>query len=235
MNAVITGISRSLIAVGKKVIRWDEQDGLIIVEAASSVRSAACPGCHCWSNRIHGGYFRHLVERPCGEQQVVLSVEVRRFKCASVSCPRRTFAEDIHGLAGRHQRRTRSQARALQALGYAFGGAAAARLAANLGLHTSAATVLRELRRAGAGRRKTPPRIVGIDDWAIARGHRFATIVVDLERREPIEVFAGRKTTSVAEWLRANPTIEVVARDQAGAYSEAVEIALPPAKQVSDR
>jgi hypothetical protein len=95
--------------------------------------------------------------------------------------------------------------------------------------------VLRELRRAGAGNRKTPPRIVGIDDWAIARGHRYGTIVVDLERREPIEVFADRETTSVAEWLRANPTIEVVARDRAGAYSEAVEIALPAAQQVSDR
>jgi transposase len=95
--------------------------------------------------------------------------------------------------------------------------------------------VLRELRRAGAGNRKTPPRIVGIDDWAISRGHRYGTIVVDLDRREPIEVFAGRETTSVAEWLRANPTIEVVARDRAGAYSEAVEIALPAAQQVSDR
>ena len=95
--------------------------------------------------------------------------------------------------------------------------------------------MLRELRRAGASERKTPPRIVGIDDWAIARGHRYGTIVVDLERREPIEVFEGRETTSVAEWLRANPTIKVVARDRAGAYSEAVEIALPAAKQVSDR
>src|ERR1035438_10772845 len=62
-----------------------------------------------------------------------------------------------------------------------------------------------------------------------------ATIVVDLERREPIEVFAGRETMAVAAWLREHPTIEVVARDRAGAYSQAVEIARPEATQVADR
>lgn len=79
------------------------------------------------------------------EQRVVLAVEVRRFKCANAGCPRRMFAENIHALAGRHQRRTPSQARALHALGHALGGEAAARLANALGLRTSADTVLREL------------------------------------------------------------------------------------------
>ena len=35
--------------------------------------------------------------------------------------------------------------------------------------------------------------------------------------------------------MRANPSIEIVARDRAGAYSEAAEIALPHAVQVCDR
>ncbi|WP_309969110.1 transposase [Variovorax guangxiensis] len=76
---------------------------------------------------------------------------------------------------------------------------------------------------------------MGIDDWAIAKGHHYGTIVVDLERREPIEVFAGREATAVAAWMRANPSIRVIARDRAGAYSEAADIALPAATQVSDR
>ncbi|GAB7541274.1 transposase [Cupriavidus sp. 8B] len=63
----------------------------------------------------------------------------------------------------------------------------------------------------------------------------YGTIIVDLERREPIEVFAGREKTAVAAWMRAHPSIEIVARDRAGAYSEAVDIALPAARQVSDR
>jgi hypothetical protein len=35
--------------------------------------------------------------------------------------------------------------------------------------------------------------------------------------------------------MRANPSIEIIARDRAGAYSEAAEIALPQAEQVCDR
>jgi transposase len=45
-------------------------------------------------------------------------------------------------------------------------------------------------------------------------GHNYGTIVVDLERREPIEVFIGRETDAVAAWMRANPSIEIVARTE---------------------
>uniref|UniRef100_UPI003F497E44 hypothetical protein n=1 Tax=Cupriavidus taiwanensis TaxID=164546 RepID=UPI003F497E44 len=136
----------------------------------------------CRSNRRHGSYVRRLEERPMLDRRVVLAVEVRRFKCANAGC----------------QRRTQSQARALHALGHALGGEAAARLANALGLRTSADTALRELRRAPERKREPRPRGLGIDDWAIARGHQYGTIIVDLERREPIEVFAGREGTAVA-------------------------------------
>ena len=235
MNQMFGGLDRVLAGVGKRIVRTDERGESITVEASSTIRAAPCPVCHRWSNRLHGSYVRHLQERPILEQRLVLAVQMNRFKCPSADCPRRTFAESIGSLAGRHQRRTRSQARALHALGHALGGEPAARLATALGLRTSADTVLRELRRSSRRKRRPPPRVVGIDDWAIARGHNYGTIVVDLERREPIEVFIGRETDAVAAWMRANPSIEIVARDRAGAYSEAAEIALPHAVQVCDR
>ncbi|MBK6973011.1 MAG: ISL3 family transposase [Sterolibacteriaceae bacterium] len=234
-SKLLNGLERILARIGKRVVHCAELGSTIDVQACSTVRAAPCPACQSWSDRLHGRYVRCLAERPSLEQQVVIFVEIRRFKCPSADCLRRTFAEDIQSLAGRHQRRTRSQARALQALGHALGGAAAARLAASLGLRASADTVLREVRRAGVGKQRVPPQVVGIDDWAIARGHHYGTIIVDLERREPIEVFAGRETTVVAHWLRDNPSIRIVARDRAGAYSEAVAVALPAAQQVSDR
>jgi transposase len=52
-------------------------------------------------------------------------------------------------------------------------------------------TMLRQLRRLGRAMTPAPPIVVGIDDWAITRGHRYGTIVVDLERRCPIEVLDG--------------------------------------------
>jgi transposase len=234
MEVAITGIAKALKAVGKLVTGWEVREGLVVVAARSKTRTAACPSCSCWSNRIHDRYVRRVAERPCLDATVMIEIEVHRFKCSNSRCPSRTFVERIDTLARSYQRRTWSHARALQAIGFALGGAAAARLAQELGLRASRQTVLRELHRARP-REKHPPRVIGIDDWAIAKGHHYGTIVVDLERREPIEVFAGRETMAVAEWLREHPTVEVVARDRAGAYSEAVEIARPEAAQVADR
>lgn len=232
---LLAGLERLLARVGKRVLHVEQGADEVTVEVSSTVRSAPCPVCRHWSDRVHGSYVRYLAERPVLEKRLVLAVQIRRFKCPDVGCARRTFAESVTPLAGRHQRRTRSQACALHALGHALGGEAAARLAAALGLSTSADTVLRQLRRGTVRRHRSKPRVVGIDDWAIARGHNYGTIIVDLERREPIEVLVGREATAVTQWLRRNPSIEIVARDRAGAYSEAARIALPHAQQVSDR
>lgn len=103
-------------------------------------------------------------------------------------------------------------------------------------MNISGATMLRELRRGGCtAQLATKPVVIGIDDWAIKRGHRYGTIIVDLERRRPIEVLGGREATIVAEWLEKHPTVEVVARDRAGAYSDAVQTAIPGAQQIADR
>ena len=233
---IATGVLESVLArVGKRIVSSSEKRGVVYVDARSFVRAAPCPDCHHWSSRPHASYTRRLAERPLLDKHVLLSVEMRRFKCPNTGCGRRTFAEDIRALAGRHQRRTKSHSRALLALGHALGGEAAARLAAELGLSASADTILRELHRRAGPHRRPAPRVIGIDDWAIARGHRYGTIVVDLERREPIDVFAGREATTVAAWLRDHPSIQIVARDRAGAYSDAVNTALPQAIQVSDR
>ena len=233
---VIPGLARPLAAVGKRVTSCQDGEDGLTVQVCSPVRWAACPRCFRRSRQRHGRYHRRLDDQPSFGHPVTISLEIRRFKCGNAKCSQRTFSERIDALAAPGQRRTQRLNEALRSIGYSLGGSAAARLAARLGMNISGATMLRELRRGGCpAQTATKPIVIGIDDWAIKRGHRYGTIIVDLQRRRPIEVLGGRESTIVADWLEKHPTVEMVARDRAGAYSDAVQSAIPDAQQIADR
>jgi hypothetical protein len=74
-------------------------------------------------------------------------------------------------------------------VGHSAGGRPAERLLTRLGLPQSDDTVLRNLKRHVAAHRKdAATRIVGIDDGAWQKGRRYGTSMVDLERREVVNV-----------------------------------------------
>ena len=58
-----------------------------------------------------------------------------------------------------------------------------------LGMPVSDDTILRHLKRQVARlRARTPVRVAGIDDWSWRKGRTYGTIIVDLERREVVDV-----------------------------------------------
>ena len=64
---------------------------------------------------------------------------------------------------------------------------------------------------------------------------RYGTIVVDLERRSVVDILEDRSVESAANWLRKNPSVEVVSRDRCGLYAQAVREGAPQAIQIADR
>ena len=77
--------------------------------------------------------------------------------------------------------------------------------------------------------------MIGIDDWAYRKGHRYGTIVVDLDQGGPVDLLEDRLAETVAAWRRAHLEVTVVARDRADAYASGVTQGAPDAVPVADR
>lgn len=59
--------------------------------------------------------------------------------------------------------------------------------------------------------------VVGVDDWAFRRNHRYGTVVCDLEKRRIIKLLPDREIATVSTFLAQHPEIAIVSRDRGGA------------------
>ena len=163
-----------------------------------------------------------------------LQLTVRRFRCRNRACARRIFTERLPDFVAAYGRHTHRLAAALRAIGRALGGNGGARLAARLRLPASPSTLLRLVR--GALIPPTPAlQVVGVDEWAWRRGHRYGTILVNLADHRVVDLLPDRSATSVAAWLARHPTLTVVCRDRSDLYADGIRRGAPQAMQVVDR
>src|SRR5262249_15357973 len=80
-----------------------------------------------------------------------------------------------------------------------------------------------------------PPRYIGVDDWAMRKGKRYGTIIIDLERGRVLELLPGRDGAALKDWLQEHPGVEVITRARWAAFAQAAAEAAAQAKQVADR
>jgi transposase len=152
----------------------------VVLDVRLRAEQAACPRCGQLSRRVHSRYHRRLEDAPVAGRAIALRLRVRRFFCDNPGCGSRTFAEQAAELTTTRARRTMGLRRMLVSIAVALAGRAGARLAERLGMSTSRDSLLRLLRALpdpqrdpSSGSRQERPRLLGIDDFALRRGHVY--------------------------------------------------------------
>ena len=206
----------------------------VSLRIASTHPTAACPACGRESGRLHSHYERTVSDLPWAGRVVRMCLRVRRFRCANRGCARRIFAERLPSVVEPYARKTVRLREVLLLVGLALGGEAGTRLAERLGMEVSPSTLLRSLHSAALPVFE-PPEVIGVDDFALLKGRKYGTIVVDFERNRPIELLEDRSAETLAAWLKKYPKLRIIGRDRSTEYERGIEEGAPQAVEVLDR
>jgi transposase len=228
VNTVFSGLSALVIE------DVADEGELIRVRARCREVPVPCPGCAVETAHVHAWCERAVADVPVDGRPVVVNVWVRRLACRDWRCPRRTFRQQVCGVLERYQRRTARLTAQAAVVVRELAGRAGARVFFALGVRISRHTALRALLGIPLPAVATP-RVLGVDDFSLRRSRTYATVLIDAETRRRVDVLPDRRSGTLATWLREHPGVQIVCRDGAAGYADAVRQVLPDALQVGDR
>ena len=226
---------------GLRLLKQEVQpDGTLRIEVIGTNERASCPHCQNVCVKRHDVRPRSKRDVPLRGHRVEVVQNIRRFWC--LRC-HKAFTEPDRA-CGRGKRTTR---RLREVIGQQASSRPITHVAREYGVgprfvqgcvETVASCMLAKRGLSVEEGKPLPtPRFLGIDEFARRKGHRYDTILCDLDARQVLEVSAGRKQDDVVrllERLTDCDGVEAVSMDMSETFRGAVQLCLPRARIVAD-
>lgn len=218
----------------QRVVWPREPGGTVEIHLKPTRKWLVCERCGHRSQQLHETVMRRVRDLPLFEYRVVLVVPRRRLWCTHCGGPR---LERLSWL-GRYQRVTDRFAEAVGRLLRAMPIKAVADFY-GLGWHTVKAIDKARLAAELPEPDWSTIRYLAMDEFALHKGHRYATVVIEPTRRQVLWIGQGRSRETAAAFFAQLPEgaaarIEAVAIDMTTAYELAIRAHCPHAEIVYD-
>jgi transposase len=218
---------------GYHYTRTDYQGGQILFTIHQEPETCRCSACGSRDLKSRGHVERRFRTVPIGTKATIVILPIPRVECSACGLvrqvevgfadPRRTYTRTFERYALELSRRMTIRD-----------------VARHLGVGWD---LIKEIQKRDLSRRFAKPKLkhlkrIAIDEIAVGKGHRYLTIVMDLEGGAVVFVGDGKGADALKPfWKRLQPSkakIEAVAMDMSAAYRSAVSTHLPKAKIVFD-
>jgi transposase len=219
---------------GYQYTRTDYQNGHVIFTIHQEPETCRCAACGSPDVQSRGRVERRFRSLPIGRRATFVDLPIPRVECRSCGLVRQVeipFADARRTYTCSFERYALELSRRMTIRD----------VAKHLGVGWD---MIKEIQKRDLSRRYAKPKLkhlrhIAIDEIAIAKGHRYLTIVLDLDSGAVVFVGDGKGAKALKPfWKRLKSSrakIAAVAMDMSPAYREAVSTNLPKAKIVFDR
>jgi transposase len=218
---------------GYKYSRTEYHNGHVIFTIHQEPETYRCSSCGSSEIIARGEAYRWLRSLPIGNRATWLAFGIPRVECRTCGLVRQvniSFADP-----------RRSYTRAFERYALELSRSMTIR---DVARHLNVGwDLIKDIQKRDLSRRYAKPKLkhlryIAIDEIAVAKGHRYLTVVMDLESGAVVFVGDGKGADALKPfWKRLRPSkakIEAVAMDMSAGYWGAVRTHLPKAKIVFD-
>src|SRR3954453_12308554 len=218
---------------GYQYTRTDYQDGQTIFTIHQEPETCRCSACGSPHVQSRGQVERRFRTVPIGPRATLVVLPIPRVECQDCGAVRQVkvpFADPRRSYTNSFERYALELGRRMTIRD----------VAKHLGVSWD---MIKDIQKRDLSRRYAKPKLkhlrrIAIDEIAVAKGHRYLTVVMDLRSGAVVFVGDGKGADALKPfWKRLRPSkakIEAVAMDMSAAYRGAVSAHVPEAKIVFD-